>query len=102
MYVHYNVAVSDTKLLEATCVAHAFTFQEIITITNNFSTILGKGGFGFVFMGTLENGVDVAVKVLSNASQQGEREFLNEVFNNDIQIDLIMNSFFSKCMTNLL
>jgi predicted Ser/Thr protein kinase len=53
--------------------------MEIITATNNFSTVLGRGGFGYVYKGTLANGVDVAVKVLSDASQQGEQEFLNEV-----------------------
>ena len=48
--------------------------------TNNFTTILGKGGFGIVYKGILTNGVVVAVKVLSNASHQGVEEFLNEVF----------------------
>mgnify|MGYP000232208549 CR=1 FL=1 len=71
MHLYIDIAVSNTKLLEATSVTHVFTFQEIITITDDFSTILGKGGFGIVYKGTLENGVDVAVKVLSNASQQG-------------------------------
>ena len=47
--------------------------------TNNFTTILGKGGFGTVYKGILRNGVVVAVKVLSDASKQGAEEFLNEV-----------------------
>ena len=60
-------------------VAHAFTFEEITAATNNFSTVLGQGGSGFVYKGTLANGLAVAVKVLSNASKHGEQEFLNEV-----------------------
>ena len=72
--------MSQTKIFEAANVSHAFSFQEIVTATQNFSTIIGKGGFGFVYKGTLANGVPVAVKVLSDASQQGAHEFLNEVY----------------------
>ena len=48
--------------------------------TNNFSKVLGQGGFGPVYKGNLPTGEDVAIKILSNASQQGAQEFLNEVF----------------------
>ena len=48
--------------------------------TNNFSMVLGQGGFGFVYKGNLPNGFDVAVKILSHASQEGSQQFLNEVF----------------------
>ena len=47
--------------------------------TNNFSTKIGKGGFGVVYKGNLGDGSIIAVKVLSDASQQGSHEFLNEV-----------------------
>jgi serine/threonine protein kinase len=40
---------------------------------------LGKGGFGTVYLGKLENGKEVAVKILDPFSQQGMAEFLNEV-----------------------
>ena len=50
-----------------------------MTATNNFSTEIGRGGFGIVFKGSLGDGKFVAVKVLSDASQQGPHEFLNEV-----------------------
>jgi predicted Ser/Thr protein kinase len=73
-------------VLEATNVAHAFTFEEITTVTHHFSAILGKGGFGFVYRGTLANGVEVAVKVMSEQSQHGAEEFLNEVNYNYIYI----------------
>ena len=48
--------------------------------TDNFSSKLGQGGSGVVYKGNLPNGLDVAVKLISNPSQQGSQEFLNEVF----------------------
>ncbi|KAI9123521.1 hypothetical protein K1719_004821 [Acacia pycnantha] len=49
--------------------------------TNNFSADnkLGEGGFGKVYEGTLAIGQEVAVKRHSRYSQQGVREFKNEV-----------------------
>ncbi|XP_074573996.1 receptor-like protein kinase At3g21340 [Curcuma longa] len=52
-----------------------FTYMELHNITNNFQKILGKGGFGFVFHGHLEDGTQVAVKMLSQSSSQGTKEF---------------------------
>ncbi|PRQ49565.1 putative transferase, protein kinase RLK-Pelle-LRR-I-1 family [Rosa chinensis] len=39
-----------------------FTYSEVLTITNNFQTILGKGGFGLVYHGYVDD-TQVAVKV---------------------------------------
>ncbi|KAI5063543.1 hypothetical protein GOP47_0022090 [Adiantum capillus-veneris] len=58
---------------------YEFTFQEIKDATNNFSSQIGKGGFGPVYKGSLQDGRLVAIKVASNASNQGSKEFLNEV-----------------------
>ncbi|XP_010492463.1 PREDICTED: cysteine-rich receptor-like protein kinase 14 isoform X2 [Camelina sativa] len=57
-----------------------FDFKAIEDATNKFSesNIIGRGGFGEVFMGIL-NGTEVAIKRLSKASRQGGREFKNEV-----------------------
>ncbi|XP_050379786.1 probable LRR receptor-like serine/threonine-protein kinase At1g51880 [Argentina anserina] len=44
-----------------------FTYSEIIKITRNFERILGKGGFGTVYHGHLDN-TEVAVKMLSPSS----------------------------------
>ncbi|KAK2990108.1 hypothetical protein RJ640_001776 [Escallonia rubra] len=59
-----------------------FDFQTLKKATKNFDqrNLLGRGGFGPVYLGKLEDGRLVAVKKLSlNKSQQGEPEFLAEV-----------------------
>ncbi|XP_040369901.1 probable LRR receptor-like serine/threonine-protein kinase At1g51880 isoform X2 [Rosa chinensis] len=55
-----------------------FTYSEVLTITNNFQTILGKGGFGPVYHGYVDD-TQVAVKVLSPSSVQGYQQFQAEV-----------------------
>lgn len=59
--------------------AQSFTFKEVKTITSNFKTSIGKGGFGDVYYGKLPDGKEVAVKVRASNSSQGADEFLNEV-----------------------
>ncbi|EOA19269.1 hypothetical protein CARUB_v10000402mg [Capsella rubella] len=56
-----------------------FDLQMIISATNNFSHMLGQGGFGSVYKGVLENGQEIAVKRLTKDSGQGDKEFKNEV-----------------------
>uniref|UniRef100_N1QVW2 Putative LRR receptor-like serine/threonine-protein kinase n=1 Tax=Aegilops tauschii TaxID=37682 RepID=N1QVW2_AEGTA len=58
--------------------SHRFTYRELETITNNFQRVLGRGGFGCVFHGSLEDGTQVAVKLRSHSSNQGVRQFLAE------------------------
>ncbi|CAL9063615.1 unnamed protein product, partial [Musa banksii] len=60
---------------------HLFTYPQLVKVTNNFTTVIGKGGFGNVYHGCLENGIQVAVKLRSQLSPQGVREFLAEVQN---------------------
>lgn len=55
-----------------------FTYAEVVSLTNNFQTIIGKGGFGTVYHGCLSDGTQVAVKMLSTSSTQGSEEFLAE------------------------
>ncbi|KAL5575491.1 hypothetical protein UlMin_017190 [Ulmus minor] len=50
------------------------TYSEILSITNNFERIIGKGGFGTVYHGYLNNS-QVAVKMLSPSSAQGYKQF---------------------------
>ncbi|CAN8253827.1 unnamed protein product [Cochlearia groenlandica] len=56
-----------------------FTYSEVIKMTNNFQRVLGKGGFGMVYHGIVNGDEHVAVKVLSQSSTQGYKEFKAEV-----------------------
>ncbi|CAN6841032.1 unnamed protein product [Brassica oleracea] len=56
-----------------------FTYSEVIKMTNNFQRVLGKGGFGMVYHGTVNGSEQVAVKLLSQSSTQGYKEFKAEV-----------------------
>ncbi|CAH9080520.1 unnamed protein product [Cuscuta epithymum] len=61
--------------------AKAFNFRELATATKNFrqECLIGEGGFGRVFKGTLHNGQVVAVKQLDRNGTQGSKEFSVEV-----------------------
>ncbi|KAL8117668.1 hypothetical protein AgCh_015518 [Apium graveolens] len=56
-------------------------FSEILHATNKFDPklIIGKGGFGKVYKGTLKNGVKVAVKRSESGHGQGFPEFQTEI-----------------------
>ncbi|KAJ8642791.1 hypothetical protein MRB53_004539 [Persea americana] len=58
-----------------------FSYDELRVATRNFhaSNKIGRGGFGTVCKGTLKNGTEVAVKMLSAESKQGVHEFLTEI-----------------------
>ncbi|XP_010644307.1 G-type lectin S-receptor-like serine/threonine-protein kinase At4g27290 isoform X2 [Vitis vinifera] len=58
-----------------------FDLDTLLNATNNFSSYnkLGEGGFGPVYKGILQEGQEIAVKMMSNTSRQGLKEFKNEV-----------------------
>ncbi|TVU03981.1 hypothetical protein EJB05_50462 [Eragrostis curvula] len=57
------------------------SFGDVAAATNNFSedNMLGQGGFGKVYKGTLGQSIEVAIKRLGQGSGQGVEEFRNEV-----------------------
>jgi serine/threonine protein kinase len=55
-----------------------YRYAELKKITNSFSVELGRGGYGRVFKGSLQNGCAVAVKLLHDTTHSGQ-EFVNEV-----------------------
>ncbi|KAG2635412.1 hypothetical protein PVAP13_2NG353000 [Panicum virgatum] len=57
-----------------------FSYAEIATMTGNFGTKIGSGGFGSVYKGELPGGEGlVAVKKLEAAGVQAKREFCTEI-----------------------
>ncbi|GLT26234.1 hypothetical protein SLA2020_013160 [Shorea laevis] len=81
-------SASDDK---SPCQLLQFSFQQLKSATGNFrpDSILGEGGFGYVFKGWIEengtapakpgSGITVAVKSLKPDGLQGHREWMAEV-----------------------
>ncbi|GJY21400.1 leucine-rich repeat transmembrane protein kinase protein [Tanacetum coccineum] len=65
-----------------------YTYSEVQSFTDNFTTVIGKGGFGTVFRGSIR-GNQVAVKMLSESSSQGYKEFQAEAMAINIQANII-------------
>ncbi|XP_058089556.1 G-type lectin S-receptor-like serine/threonine-protein kinase At5g35370 [Magnolia sinica] len=56
-----------------------FKYEELETATDHFTTLIGSGGFGAVYKGTLPDKTLVAVKKINNAGVQGKKEFYTEI-----------------------
>ncbi|XP_076920788.1 putative receptor-like protein kinase At5g39000 [Bidens hawaiensis] len=75
---------SSSSSLHSLPLCHQFTFAEIELATRNFdeSLVIGRGGFGKVYRGTITHGgihLDAAIKRLESGSNQGAVEFWAEV-----------------------
>jgi hypothetical protein len=71
-------SINQNPSLES--IQRQFTYSELLKITNNFESILGKGGFGKVYHGNIDD-TQVAVKMLSPSSIQGFQQFQSEARN---------------------
>nr|CAB3485751.1 unnamed protein product [Digitaria exilis] len=60
---------------------NVFSYSELRSATENFcsSNLLGEGGYGSVYKGKLSDGRVVAVKQLSQSSNQGKTQFAAEI-----------------------
>jgi hypothetical protein len=56
-----------------------FRYKELGVIMGSFENKIAEGGFGPVYAGKLDNGTPVAVKMRSQDSSQGDKEFWAEV-----------------------
>ncbi|KAH7528657.1 hypothetical protein FEM48_Zijuj05G0095400 [Ziziphus jujuba var. spinosa] len=67
----------------AVAVALMYKFFQIKKMTNNNSHEVGRGAFGVVCKGKLQDGSDVVVKILTEPKENGDKEnsdvFINEV-----------------------
>uniref|UniRef100_A0A803M242 Uncharacterized protein n=1 Tax=Chenopodium quinoa TaxID=63459 RepID=A0A803M242_CHEQI len=77
-----SLSIDIQNVLEdfTTAESLVYEFSTLQAATNYFSDdqMLGGGGFGNVYKGTLPNGQDIAVKRLSRVSNQGMESFKNE------------------------
>ncbi|KFK27491.1 hypothetical protein AALP_AA8G390000 [Arabis alpina] len=76
-----NVTYDNSSVSSIQSSKRRFTYSEVTNMTNNFQRVVGEGGFGIVYHGTLNGYEQVAVKVLSQSSTQGYKQF---------KVDLLM------------
>lgn len=79
-----------------------FQFRELQAATNNFSSkhLVGKGGFGNVYKGYLQDGTIIAVKRLKDGNaMRGEIQFQTEVEMISLAVHRNLLRLYGFCMT---
>ena len=79
-----------------------FQFKELQIATSNFSSknLIGKGGFGNVYKGRLQDGTVVAVKRLKDGNAiGGEIQFQTEVEMISLAVHRNLLRLYGLCMT---
>ncbi|KAL2499023.1 putative receptor-like protein kinase [Abeliophyllum distichum] len=78
MHEQYVSSVKS-RILPKTC-AKWFHISELEQATNGFSqrNMIGQGGYGIVYKGTLSDGTEVAIKHILDLDTKGDEEFTNE------------------------
>lgn len=71
-----STSISDTSIETK---RKRFSYAEVMEMTKNLQRPLGEGGFGIVYHGDINGSQQVAVKLLSQTSTQGYKEFKAEV-----------------------
>lgn len=57
----------------------SFSYEQLVSATENFKEEIGRGGSGRVFKGYINGGKEIAVKKLIKLVEEGEMEFRNEM-----------------------
>lgn len=83
VFVMYKRRIEEGEALEDWEIdyPHRFSYKDLYLATQRFkeSEIIGSGGFGTVYRGNLPSSGPVAVKRITQNSQQGVREFIAEI-----------------------
>ncbi|XP_055831224.1 G-type lectin S-receptor-like serine/threonine-protein kinase At5g24080 isoform X1 [Solanum dulcamara] len=83
LYINIHRRRSIKRALEGSLLLSgapiSFSYRDLQCWTNNFSELLGTGGFGSVYKGSLRDATLIAVKKLDKVSPHGEKEFITEV-----------------------
>lgn len=75
----YNSRPNSPREQSTLFVNRKFTYKELKLMTENFREEIGRGGFGTVFLGHLEDGTTpVAVKICMQKTSHGDKEFTAE------------------------